>query len=184
MSWLDILSNLTKNVGRGALDVFTLGGNELGHHFGGQGYQNIMKIPETAMGANLEAGATGGSAISGAGALGGSSAMTPYMPASAPNMGMAGSTLGGGMTSPMNLAPAYGSATGASAGIPAASAAGPSSYSQILQMMRAMPQGGGQQQAPQQSMSDKLQMLYKMFPGLRPGAPMGQGMNAGGGYGA
>lgn len=119
------------------------------------------------------AGAAGGTSLAGGSALmGGSGAgsMTPYMPGSAPNMGMAGSTMGGGMGSPLNLAPSYGSATGASAtGMPAA-AAGPSSISQVLQTMRGSPMGGQQQAQPQ---GDVLQKLYEMFPGLKPGGHMG-----------
>jgi hypothetical protein len=179
MSWLDTLQNLTKNVGRGALDVFTLGGNELGHHFGGQGYANAMKIPETGFGANFEAGATGGSAMLGAQGLGafgggsGASSMGPVGP-----MSQAGSTLGGGMSSPMNLGPSAMGSTGAAAGSPVASAAGPSAVSQALQAMRMMPQGGGQQ-APA-SQANMLETIYKMMPSLRPGQGMGQGMNVGG----
>jgi len=181
MSWIDTLQNLTKNAGRGALDIFTLGGNELGHQFGGQGYANIMKIPETAFGANFEAGATGGSGMLGAqglGAFGGSSAMTPYMPTSTPIMSQAGSTLGAGMSSPMNLAPSAMGSTGAAAGssIPAAA---PSAISQALNAMRMMP-SGDDQQAPASSQMNKLQMIYKLMPGLRPGHLINQGMNVGG----
>lgn len=160
MSWLDVLHNLTQNVGRGALDVFTLGGNELGHKFGGSGYRNFMSPVETGMGANFEAGAVGGSGMMGAHGLGmmGSGGGTAYMPSSAPNMGMAGSTLGpGGMSSPLNPM----SAGGASAG-----AGGSGRFLQALQMMRGM---GGQQQeqqgGPQQNALDQI---YQMYPQLRP----------------
>lgn len=179
MSWIDTLSNLTRNVGRGGLDLFTLGGNELGHKFGGQGYQNFLKPIETGFGANFEAGATGGGLMQGLGAMGGGGTMTPYMPTSIPNMGMAGSTLGGGMGSPLNLGPSAMGSTGAAPGVPMAMSAGPSHISQILQMMRGMPGGGGQQ-APASHQTDILQRLYQMFPSLKPGSSMGQGMRMGG----
>jgi hypothetical protein len=171
MSWIDTLSNMTKNVGRGALDVFTLGGNELGHKFGGQGYQSIMKPVETGFGANFEAGAVGGGLGQLGGAMGGGSAMTSYAPTSTPMMSQAGSTMGAGMSSPMNLAPAAGSQMGAAAGTPVASAGGPSAVSQALNYMRMMPQGGSQNQAP--ASQDTLQKIYHMFPGLKPGSSMG-----------
>lgn len=119
------------------------------------------------------AGAAGGTALGGGSALmGGSGGMTPYMPGSAPNMSMAGSSMGGGMSSPLNLSPSYGSATGASAmGTPAATA-GPSAISQVLQAMRGMPTGN---QQPAQPQGDVLRKLYTMFPGLRPGGHMGMG---------
>jgi hypothetical protein len=50
-----------------------------------------------------------------------------------------------------------------------------------LQLVRMMPQGGGQQgQAPASQQADVLQRLYQMFPSLKPGANMGQGMRMGG----
>lgn len=165
MSWIDTLSNLTKNVGRGALDVFSLGGNELGHKFGGQGYKNVMSPLETGMGANFEAGAAGGSGMMGAqglGAFGGSGAGAGM---SAPNMGMAGSsTMPGGMSSPLSL---YGGNAGAVGG-----GTSPSTISQVLNMMRMMPQGGGQQ-APASQQANVISRLYQMFPDLKPGAKMG-----------
>lgn len=169
MSWLSVLSDLTNNVGRGAEDVFSLGGTELARKYGGQGAKNILDPLATGLGANFEAGAVGGSGMLGAQGLGmgGSSAMTPYMPASTPNMGTAGSTLGpGGMSSPLN--PMSGSAAGAG---------GTSSIAKALQMMRGMPMG---EQGPQAQLStqDVLQKLYKMFPGLQPGSHLGSDMNA------
>lgn len=171
MSFLDVLARLTKNVGRGALDVFTLGGNELGHHFGGDAYKKFMNPVETGFGANLEAGATGGSAIQGLGMLGAGGSMSPYMPASTPNMGAAGSTLGpGGMLSSLNP---MGTSMGPQA------AGGPSSLATAFKLMRMMPQGGGQQQdgGAQQRQNQEMQMrlIYQMFPNLKPGSPLGTG---------
>lgn len=117
----------------------------------------------------------GGLGHAGMSMFGGSGGMSPYMPTSSPNMGAAGSTLGpGGMGSPLN--PMSGAAP--------TSAGTASPVSQALQMMRGMPMGGqGQQQQAQSSPQDILQKLYKMFPGLRPGAHVGQGMNMGGSSG-
>ena len=184
MSWLDTLSNITSNVGRGAEDLFTLGGAELARKYGGQGVNNALNIGAKGLGANFEAGAAGGAEMLGAQGMGafGGSTMTPYMPTSAPAMGQAGSTLGGGMGSAMNLAPAYGSQTGAVAtGMPTASAATPSTAAKLLQGMRGMPSGGGSQgTSPASKQANMLQMIYQMMPGLKPGSNnMGQ-MNVGG----
>lgn len=188
MSFLSNLTNFTKNVGRGALDVFTLGGNELGHHFGGDWYKNLLDPIEKGFGANFEAGAAGGSSILGAQGLGSlmgggtgvsaGSGLTPYMPTSAPNFPMAGSTLGpGGMFSNLNPMGASGAGMGG--------ASGASSLATALKIMRMMPQGGGQQ--PQQNAAQQRQdqemrqrLVYQMFPNLRPGQPIGQAQRLGG----
>lgn len=151
MSWIDTLHQLTNNVGRGALDVFTLGGNELGHQFGGQGYKNILKPVETGMGANFEAGAAGGSGMLG---LQGMGAFGAGAGAGAPTAGVGGMTTASG-------------AQGMGQGMAAPAAAAPSPVSQALQMMRGMPMGGGQQQqAPPQQ--DIVAKIYQMYPQLRP----------------
>lgn len=174
MSLLSILHNLTNNVGRGAEDLFTLGGTELARKFGGQGAKNILDPLSTALGANFEAGAVGGSGIMGANALGmgGAGGMTPYMPTSAPNMGAAGSTLGtGGASSPLSLG-GYGQTSGMDfGGTP--TAAGTSPVMKALQMMRG---GGPGQQQSGPSHQDVMTRLYQMFPSLRPGSQMGQGI--------
>jgi len=174
MSWLSTLSGLMGNVGRGAEDLFTLGGTELARKFGGQGAQNVLNPLATGLGSNFTAGAVGGTGMMGAGMGGGAGGMTSYMPTSVPNMGMAGSTLGGGMGSSLNLAPAYGSSMGAAPGMPVAAAGASGSLPQIPGMGRGM--NMPQRPNPQQI----LQQLYQMFPSLRPGAPIGQGMNIGG----
>lgn len=159
MSFLSALTSLMTNAGRGAEDLFTLGGTELARKFGGQGAANVLNLMGTALGANFAAGGTGGLGIMGAGGGGGGAAsMGPVGP-----MSQAGSTLGGGMGSPMNLGPSAMGSPGA--------AAGTSPTMQALQMMRMMPMGGGQGQAPQQQNS--LAMIYKMFPGLQPGGQFG-----------
>lgn len=118
------------------------------------------------------AGAAGGTGIAGLGALmGGGAGMTPYMPTSAPNMEMAGSTLGpGGMFSSLN--PMGSSGAGISGG--------PSSVATILKLMRMMPQGGQQSQATgasqRQNQEMQMRLIYQMFPNLRPGASIGQGL--------
>lgn len=174
MSFLDALQNLTKNVGRGALDIFTLGGNELGHKFGGQGYANAMKIPETGLGANFEAGAVGGGAMQGLG-MGGAGTMSPYASTSTPVMGQAGSTLGGGMGSPMNLGPSAMGSTGAAQGMAVPGSAPIPAWQQALKSMRGMPGSGGQQQQQPQAHKMQLEQIYKMFPSLRPGSQFGIG---------
>lgn len=120
-------------------------------------------------------GAGVGAGIAGLGALGGGGAagMTSYMPTSAPNMEMAGSTLGpGGMFSSLN--PMGSSGAGASGG--------PSSLSTALKLMRMMPQSGGGQPPSQndpalvrQEQERRTQLIYSMFPHLRPGASLHQG---------
>lgn len=185
MSFISDLSKYTGYVGRGAEDLFTLGGAEAGRKFGGQTGDKIFGILDKGIGANFEAGAAGGSSILGAqglGAFGGSSgAMVPYTPTSTPVMGQAGSTLGGGMSSPLNLAPAYGSQMGAAAGSQVPAAAGSSTISQLLQGMRNMPSGGGGHPGQPPSQQRNLDLIYKMFPGLRPGANINQSPNVMGG---
>jgi hypothetical protein len=108
--------------------------------------------------------------------MGGPSPMTPYTPTSTPVMSQAGSTLGGGMSSPMNLGPAAGSQMGAASG----SQVAPSAVSQALNMMRGITSQQQQQQAPAAQGYNKIQAIYKMFPSLRPGAQMGQHGQVGG----
>ncbi len=200
MSWLD---SLLGNVGRGAEDIFSLGGTELARKFGGQGAKNVLNPLATGLGANFATGAAGGAGIMGgeglgllgggaAGAAGaggaggagagGASAMAPYMAASTPGMGTAGSSLGGGMGSALNLAPAYGSATGAAGmgGAPVAAPAASGGISQALQMMRGMPGGGAPQQAAQPTREQALAKIYQMFPALKPNLP---NSSLGGGFG-
>lgn len=177
MSFLGTLSQLMGNIGRGAEDVFTLGGTELARKYGGQGAKNVLNPLGTALGSNFTAGAVGGSGILGAQAagMGGASAMSPYMASSTPGISTAGSSEMG-IGSPLGLTPAYGSATGAAAGSPVASAAGASPVSSALNYMRLanLPGGGGQQSAaPQQNALQRLAMIYKMFPNLSPFKSLG-----------
>jgi hypothetical protein len=176
VSFLGSLSSVTSGLGRGLEDLFTLGTAELARRYGGNTANNVFGVLDKGMGANWEAGAAGGLGMLGAqglGLTGGASAMSPYMPTSAPAMSQAGSTLGAGMGSSMNLAPAYGSATGAAAGSPFASTAAASSpISQALNYMR-MGGSGGQQSAPQQNALQRLQAIYQMFPNLSPFQGMG-----------
>jgi len=159
MSWLHTLSSLMGDIGRGAEDVFTLGGTELARKFGGQGAKNVLDPLATGLGSNFTAGAVGGSGMLGANALGmggtGASAMTPYMPTSAPNMGMAGSSLGaGGMSSPLSL-------SGPS------SAMAPTASSSSFPMM-GMGGGGQRPQGPnprQQLLQQILQMIRQQQQG-------------------
>jgi hypothetical protein len=192
MSFLSGLSTGVSDAGRGLEDLFTLGGMEIARNNGGKFGNKFFNVLDKGVGSNFAAGAAGGGSIlgaqglgafggasaGGAGAGGGASAMAPYMPASTPVMGQAGSTLGAGMSSPMNLAPAYGSATGAAAGSPFTAAA-PSATSQALNYMRMGQQGGGYK-PPANNQANMLQKIYQMFPGIKPGSAMGQGMNVGG----
>lgn len=180
MSFLNSLTGVTSGLGRGLEDLFTLGTAELARKYGGSGADKAFGIVDKGAGSNWMAGAAGGLGMLGAGA-GGGGGMSAYMPTSTPVMGQAGSTLGAGMGSSMNLSPAYGSATGAAAGAPVASAATPSS---LLQLMRLPTSGGGgQQPATGANQQRTLEMIMKMFPALRPGANMNQGMTMGGGFG-
>lgn len=135
--------------------------------------------------AALTYGGGGGSLFGGGGGGGGGvSAMTPYMPTSTPAMGQAGSTLGGGMDSALNLGPSAMDSTGAEGMAGGGAASSPSALSKALNYARMMPQGGGQQ-SPASSQVDLLDKLYRMFPGLKPGAQVGQSPNIGGmGYGS
>lgn len=190
MSFISELSKYTGYLGRGLEDLFTLGGAEIARKNTGGDFFNIL---DKGVGANFEAGATGGSAMLGAqglgmvggsagGAAGGSGAggMAAYTPTSAPNMGAAGSTLGpGGMFSPLNPMGAGGT------GSAFASAGGaPSSLNTALKLMRMMPQGGQQQPPAAQSRQDqemRMRLIYSMFPNLRPGASLHGGLGAQGG---
>ncbi len=67
MSWLD---SLLGNVGRGAEDIFSLGGTELARKFGGQGAKNVLNPLATGLGANFATGAAGGAGIMGGEGLG------------------------------------------------------------------------------------------------------------------
>src|SRR5690348_1328522 len=81
------------------------GGTKLAHIGGSNG---LSPANQCAIGAGGGSLLGGGAALMGGGAASGSGggAMASYMPTSTPVMGQAGSTLGGGMGSSMNLAPA------------------------------------------------------------------------------
>ena len=122
----------------------------------------INPAQQYAMGAGV------GTGIAGLGALmGGGAGMTPYMPMSPSNMGMAGSTLGpGGLGSPLNPM---------SAAMPSQA----SSISKVMSLMRMLPQSNQQSQQPnpamqRQEQERRLAMVYNMFPSLRPGSQLGQ----------
>lgn len=125
------------------------------------------------------AGAAGGSALAGLGALMGGAAggggMAPYMPTSTPSMGMAGSTLGGGIGSPLNIGTAD-LASGGSTGTAGPMAQFFSNLKKVNQMRSlSNVMGNGQQnledqQAQQrQSSLQRIREIYKMFPELAPG---------------
>lgn len=108
----------------------------------------------------------GGSALGGAGGSAGGSSMIPYLPTSVPNMSAAGSTLGGGIGSPLNLGMAdYASGSGVAG-------AAPSTMSQVLKYIRlgnsakGLLGGGGTPQQQQQGQSQ--QSLYQTYPFLKP----------------
>lgn len=187
MSFISELSKYTGYLGRGLEDLFTLGGAEIARNNTGGDFFNIL---DKGVGSNFAAGAAGGSGYLGASGLGslmgggtgagaGVSGMTPYMPTSAPNMGMAGSTLGpGGMFSDLNPMGSSGAGLGGASG-------GTSGLSTALKLMRMLPQGGGQQQQDggaqaRQNQEMQQRLLYQMFPNLRPGQPMGQAHRLGG----
>jgi len=183
-------------VGPGAVGGFVTGGipgaiagGVGGGVAGGTGLTNSTKLSGIGEDMGIGAGmgglagyAAGSGLFAGGGASAGGSAMTPYMPTSTPVMSQMGSTLGPGMGSPLNLGPASGSAQGAAAGSPVASST-PSSVDAAFRWIRGMSPSGSQQQPPAQQSRDVLATLYQMFPGLRPGAQMGQGINIGGGFG-
>lgn len=82
---IDSLGKVAKGIGRGAEDVLTLGGAEGARKWGGPKVNHALDDAATGMGANLMAGAAGGSAIMGGHALaGGSTVGAPPVPASAP----------------------------------------------------------------------------------------------------
>lgn len=176
MSWWDNLTHpindaLNSNVFKGLFPVQALGQEavKFGSGLTGMNHGNgLNPADQYAIGAGTGGALAGGSALFG----GGGGGMTPYMPTSAPNMNAAGSTMGGGMNSPLNMGGPVG-------GGQMSTAPSASPISRILQGMRGgMPDGGmGQpQQQQQQRPRNSLAQLYQMFPKLRP--------HLGGHYGA
>jgi len=165
MSWWDSLTHpinqaLNSNVFKAAFPVQALGQEAVKF---GSGLAGMNHGHQYAIGGGTGGAIAGGSALMGGGA-GAGGGMTPYMPTSAPNMGAAGTTLGGGgMSSPLNLGGSAGMG-----GMQAGGAAQVSPISKALQMMRMMPQGGQQQQPMQQSPMNQLERIYAMYPALRP----------------
>lgn len=190
-SWENHFNRGMGGAGPGAVGGFVTGGvpgaivgGVGGGIAGGTGATNSTTL--SGFGENLGIGTGGGllggsaagtGLFSGGGAGAGAGGMSAYMPTSTPVMGQAGSTLGGGMGSSLNLAPSAMGSMGAAPGVAATPAASSPSWMKALQQIRS-PQSGAQgQAAPQQN---QLEMIYKMFPGLRPGSPIGQRPQIGG----
>lgn len=105
----------------------------------------------------------GGAINAGSGAGAGS---IPTLASMMGSGGTAGAISGGTPTAGVNGVTTASGATGMGQGM--ATPATASQPSQLLQMMRSMPMGGGQTQPPQQDHQAMLQKIYQMYPQLRP----------------